>query len=397
METRPLGQALRYLRQLAAPPDGSRLDAELIERFVVSQDEAAFARLVERHGPLVLGVCRRVLHNHHDAEDAFQATFLVLARKARHIRKRPALAAWLYKVAYHLSVKLRVSVKRRRQAERQTPPARQQQAEDQITWGDLRLVLDEELARLPEKYRAPLLLCCLAGRTRDEAAEELGWTLGALKMRLERGRQLLRSRLARRGLSVSAALLAMLLAQHATASPVPAVLATTTSKASLLFAAGKTAAALSARAVRLAGLGLSAGASKAKLLGAAALLLSVLGLAGGLLVSPRIPESSGSANASMAAGSAAQSAINRFVDATEESGLGALLRRHYARFPDWAPSGATLLDIDGDGQLDLHLAGQAEELAALGRNTGGRFAYVDPRPEIPRGPRQKADLPYPGG
>src|SRR5205085_9515167 len=137
---------------------------------------------------------------------------------------------WLYKVAFRLAMKLRASAERRRQAERQPPAARPQLAEDQIPWGELRMVLDEELHRLPEKYRVPLLLCCLAGRTRDEAAEQLGWTLGTLKMRLERGRQLLRTRLARRGLTVSAALLAMLVARHATAGPVPAVLATTTTR-----------------------------------------------------------------------------------------------------------------------------------------------------------------------
>src|SRR5262249_25042580 len=185
-----------------------------------------------------------------------------------------------------LSVKLRASVDRRRQAERQPALAQQKPSDDQISWGDLRLVLDEELARLPEKYRTPLLLCCLGGRTRDEAAEQLGWTLGTLKMRLGRGRQLLRNRLARRGLTVSATLLAMLLAQHATASSLPAEMATTSVKASLLFVAGKTAAPLSAQAVSLAGIGLSAGASKAKLLGVTAVLLSLLGLAGGLLVSP---------------------------------------------------------------------------------------------------------------
>src|SRR5262249_14763861 len=193
--------------------------------------------------------------NHHDAEDAFQATFLLLARKARHIRQRDALAGWLYKVAFRLSVKLRASAERRRQAERHPPPAPPRQADDQITWGELRVVLDEELDRLPEKYRAPLLLCCLAGRTRDEAAEQRGWTRGALKMRLERGRELLRTRLARRGLTVSATMLAMLVAQHATTRPVPAALARSTVQASLLFAAGKTTGALSARAVSLAGFG----------------------------------------------------------------------------------------------------------------------------------------------
>src|SRR5262249_11540903 len=136
-----------------------------------------------------------------------------------------------------------------------------------------------------------LLLCCLAGRTRDEAAEQLEWTLGAFKMRLERGRQLLRGRLARRGLTVSAALLAMMLAQHAAASPLPAAAAAATAQASLVFAAGKSCAALSSQAVKLASYGLSAGASKAKLLGAVALLLSIIGVAVGSLIAPRAPES----------------------------------------------------------------------------------------------------------
>src|SRR5262245_33034106 len=115
MESQLLGQALHYVRRVSAPAAGSPLDAELIERFVASDDGAAFARLVERHGPLVLGVCRRVLRHHHDAEDVFQATFLVLARNARRIRRRNALPGWLYKVAYHLSVKVREDAQRREQ------------------------------------------------------------------------------------------------------------------------------------------------------------------------------------------------------------------------------------------------------------------------------------------
>src|SRR4051794_7222410 len=112
MDNRPVGQILRYLRRLAVPVDGCRLDAKLLERFVTSQDGngAAFSRLVERHSPLVLGVCRRVLQNHHEAEDAFQATFLVLARKARHICKRDALGGWLYKVARHYGLETRTAV-----------------------------------------------------------------------------------------------------------------------------------------------------------------------------------------------------------------------------------------------------------------------------------------------
>jgi RNA polymerase sigma-70 factor (ECF subfamily) len=196
-------------RPSAGPADGSRPDADLLARYVDSNDGEAFANLVQRHGPLVLGVCRRVLRNHHDAEDAFQATFLVLARKARLIQQGEALAGWLSRVAYHLSVKRRASAERRRQAERQTLPA-PQSAGDLAAWAELRGALDEELDRLPEKYRVPLLLCCLAGHTRDEAAEQLGWTLGSLKMRLERGRRLLRNRLASRGLMIAAVLLALL-------------------------------------------------------------------------------------------------------------------------------------------------------------------------------------------
>jgi RNA polymerase sigma factor (sigma-70 family) len=396
METGPLGQAVRYIRQITAPADHSRIDRDLLERFVATHDEAAFARLVERHGPLVLGVCRRVLQHHQDAEDAFQATFLVLARKARSLRQRDSLSSWLYKVAYRLSLKLRATTQKRRQAEQQRPAAPPQVVEDQHTWAELRLVLDEELLRLPEKYRAPLLLCCLQGRTRDEAAEELGWTLCTLKMRLERARQRLRTRLARRGLTLSGTLLPMLLAQQATAYPVPAVLATTTVKAALLFAAGKVSAALSAQVVRLAALGLSTTrAGKAAMVLAVAVLFGLIAL---VVVLQPADSPAPPARAPLTNGSGpALPALNRFVDATEESGLGDLLRRHYARFSDWHPSGATLLDLHGDGRLDLHLAGQSEDLAALGRNKGGWFAYVEPRPEILRGPRHDADIPYPGG
>ena len=161
----------------------------------------------------------------------------------------------------------------------------------------------------------------------------------------------------------------------------------------MCFAAGETPAGLSDRAVNLARSGLSGQASKAALLGATAVLLSSIGIMGGLLVSPRGPESPNPPTVD----TPAVPVINRFADGTEETGLGLILRQHYARFPDWHPSGATLLDIDGDGQLDLHLAGQSDDLAALGRNAGGRFSYVDPQLEIPRGPRHNVDVPYPGG
>jgi RNA polymerase sigma-70 factor (ECF subfamily) len=195
MESGPVAHDEREIRRPTTPAGDTPPDGALVERFVTSRDETAFAALVRRHGPVVLRVCRRVLRHHHDAEDACQATFLVLARRARGLRRRDSLSGWLYKVAYHLAVKHRAADERRRRSERTLPP----RADDDLRdWDELRPLLEEELARLPDKYRVPVLLCCLAGRTRDEAAGQLGWTAGTLKMQLERGRQLLRTRLARR-------------------------------------------------------------------------------------------------------------------------------------------------------------------------------------------------------
>lgn len=231
MDTRPARQVLKYLRELTLPVEHNPLDAELIERFVQAHDGSAFARLMERHGPLVLAVSRRVLHNHHDAEDVFQATFLVLARKAQFIRRREALASWLYKVAYRLAVKLRAELKRQRLGDLLTLSSQPKATYSQTAWSELCQALDEEVDRLPEKYRTPLVMCCLRGRTRKEAADRLGWTLSALKMRLERGRLLLRTRLARRGLAILVFLTVLML--------VPRSSTTVTAKDSALFAQRK--------------------------------------------------------------------------------------------------------------------------------------------------------------
>jgi RNA polymerase sigma factor (sigma-70 family) len=166
------------------------------------------------------------LNHEHDAEDAFQATFLLLARKAGAIRWRESVGNWLYEAAYRIASKARVQGARRHRHEQQAATM-QPLSSPAPAWDELRVVLDEELHRLPEKYRMPLLLCYLHGKTRDEAAEQLGWTVGTVKGCLERGRDILRGRLARRGLALSAALLPSMLGTEASAT-VPATLTAAT-------------------------------------------------------------------------------------------------------------------------------------------------------------------------
>jgi RNA polymerase sigma factor (sigma-70 family) len=230
---------LHHVRELAGCEyAGRQSDADCLRRFADCQDEAAFAALVRRHGPMVLGVCRRVLHSHHAAEDVFQATFLVLARKANSIRKRDSVASWLHGVAHRLALKARADAMRRTSHERGagagTPdraPALPDPASE-ASWREFCALLDEELGRLAERCRAPLVLCYLESRTRDEAARQLGLSLRTLERRLEQGRKLLRSRLLRRGVTLSAALFAAALDQSATAA-VPALLAVTTVRAAM--------------------------------------------------------------------------------------------------------------------------------------------------------------------
>src|SRR5579859_3426181 len=160
-------------------------DQQLLERFVLGQDEEAFAELVNRHGPMVLGVCRRVLGNAMDADDAFQATFMTLARKAGTIRRRGSAGPWLHGVARRISLRARARATRRAVVEQEA--ARQATLPEPAdpSWREVCDVLDAEVHRLPERLRAPLVLCYLEGNTRDEAAASLGWSLGTLKRRLE--------------------------------------------------------------------------------------------------------------------------------------------------------------------------------------------------------------------
>jgi RNA polymerase sigma factor (sigma-70 family) len=245
MVNRPRTRELDCIRRLVTAGEISALnDRRLIERFVANKDEAVFVQLVRRHGPMVLGVCRRVLRNWHDAEDAFQATFLVLARKAASVRTEGSAAGWLFQVAYHLAMKMKANAERRRT--RALPDIAGADTGDSKADWELRLILDEELSRLPEKYRTVLLLCHCEDKTRAEAARQLGWKEGAVKIRLERGRALLRARLTRRGIALSGLMVGSLLAQNATAAVSPFLVRDTVASATA-FAFGKLSAAVLAR------------------------------------------------------------------------------------------------------------------------------------------------------
>src|SRR6516225_7843406 len=212
-------------------------DAQLLERFAAQRDEEAFEAILYRHGPLVFGVCRRLLPDLHDVEDAFQATFLILTRKAAGISQRALLGNWLYGVAYKVAAKARMTALRRRG--RETPQADLAVLPDgeHAVEPDLAPLLHEELQRLPDRYRGPVVLCYLQGKTNAEAADQLHWPVGTVKSRLNRARELLRKRLARRGVVLTAGLLAA----HTLTAPAPAALLEGTFRAALLFAAGDAA------------------------------------------------------------------------------------------------------------------------------------------------------------
>jgi RNA polymerase sigma factor (sigma-70 family) len=251
------GQVNRIVHQLRWLAHGcaerARSDGQLLERFISRRDDAAFEELLRRHGPMVLGVCRRLVGHVQDAEDAFQATFMVLVRKARSVKPRELVGNWLYGVAYRVALEAQARSGRRRAHEKQvedmphptTPPADLNH--------DLRPLLDLELSRLPEKYRVPIVLCDLEGRTRKDVARQLGVPEGTLSSRLNAGRKLLAGRLARHGLALTGAALASALAASPSEAAIPGALAVSTIKAAAAGAAGQAVALgpVSARAAAL--------------------------------------------------------------------------------------------------------------------------------------------------
>jgi RNA polymerase sigma factor (sigma-70 family) len=279
MATGQVRSLLRQIRRAIDPRQGGVPDTELLERFVAQRDEAAFEVLLWRHGPMVLNVCRRLLHQEQDAEDAFQATFLTLVRKARSIGHGEAVASWLYKVAYRIALAART--RRALPVNRAWPMLEPQvlEATPDIVWRELRLVLDEEVSRLPAKYRTAFVLCYLEGRTNEEAAQELGCPKGTILSRLARARERLRRRLLQRGVALSTGALACVLAEKASAGALPTALVDGTLKVALLMAAGKATAEVISPSTTL----LMEGAVRAMLmtkLRLAGLVIVALGLLG---------------------------------------------------------------------------------------------------------------------
>ena len=255
MAETPANPFLHYIRHLlGSGRDEARTDRQLLERFLADRDETAIEGLIRRYGPLVLGVSRRVLRNPHAAEDVFQATFLILMRKAPSLVCCQRLGGYLYTVAFRLALRVRAREARRRWCETQAA-RRPNETENRATpAGALEVALEEELQKLPERHRAPLVLCYFEGKTNEQAAQILGCPRGSMGARLTRARVLLRACLAQRGYAVPCAGIAALLTAAATEAAVPLTLLASTVRAARWFAAEETGAStfVSAQAVALA-------------------------------------------------------------------------------------------------------------------------------------------------
>ena len=244
MAASQMSSVVRHLRgiihrqRVADRPDG-----DLLQLFIRDRNELAFQSLVLRYGPMVLGVCRRILGNQHDAEDAFQATFLILVRKAASIRPRSMVGNWLYGVACRTAMEARRAAAKRRIKERHVNVMPKPQASQPDPWSEMQPMLDQELSRLPDKYRAILLLCDLEGKTRKEAAGQLDLPEGTVASRLARARAILAKRLARHGVELASVSTALVLSKDAPApASVPTALVESTVRLAMVFGTSQAAA-----------------------------------------------------------------------------------------------------------------------------------------------------------
>jgi RNA polymerase sigma factor (sigma-70 family) len=275
---------------------GGLSDGRLLERFSAHREEAAFEALVRRHGPMVWGVCRRILRDYHDAQDAFQATFLVLARKGHSIAHPELVANWLYGVACQTARKARSTRAKRRMREGQVTDVADPEMPSHDHRDELTERLDREFSCLPDRYRIPIVLCELEGKSHREAAEQLGWPVGTVSGRLSRARAVLAKRLSRQGVSLSAGALAVLVAHESASAGMPAKLIDSTVEAASLMAAGRalTAGVVPADvAVLVEGVLKTMVFSRVKLL-AAALLAGLVLAGGGIGLAYRVRAADGS-------------------------------------------------------------------------------------------------------
>jgi RNA polymerase sigma factor (sigma-70 family) len=362
----PLGMALRrLLHRVSVAPSAGVSDAELLERFVHCRDQAAIETLLWRHGPIVLTTCRRMLGHHADSEDCFQATFLVLCRRASTIAKRQCLGSWLYKVAYRVCLRVRAARLRQPVWSPETAEQVATETESDIERRELRFILDKELNRLPERYRAPLVLHYLEGKTVEQTAQELGWPQGTVSSRLARGKELLRVRLVGRGLTLSAATATAALASATVTAGVPLPLARTTLQSLLTGAASQPVASLAQEFLRAQ--------LHNRLKWAVALLLAVGTAAGGMgaILTRHRPDNPDLAGVSNPAPSVVAGPLR---DAHGDPlPAGALRRLGTVRFRHgvglsavaYAPDGKTIASASDDGRIRLWEAATGKPKGSL--------------------------------
>jgi RNA polymerase sigma factor (sigma-70 family) len=367
MATAPLGTLLRQVHRLAAGPGAcSQPDQQLLDDFLARHDQAAFAALVGRHGPMVLRVCHRVLHHEQDAEDAFQATFLVLARSSGMIRRPQALAGWLHAVAYRITMKAKRSAARRRNHEAQLRDRRTDLKSVPPSWDDVQTILDEEIERLPDPYRSAFVLCVLEGKSWREAAAVLGVKGGTILSRVSRARQLLQHCLTRRGIKLATLLAALSLAESSARSALPSALGQTTVQFGLLVAAGESAAGLIPTHIAA----LAAGVTRAMFLTKAKLAIAALLVTGLISAACRLAWSS-------TAGEQKPAAANRNVDPSDGNRQAA---KETGKPKDGVEISGRVLGPDGKPVVGARLfvydrAGKSAAPQPL-TDGGGRFRFA---------------------
>jgi RNA polymerase sigma factor (sigma-70 family) len=378
------GPLLRHIRHLIGADAAAGLsDAQLLDRFLARRDEAAVEALVRRYGALVLSACRRVLHNAHAAEDAFQATFLVLLRKARSLDRRKPLGNWLYTVAHRLALRARANEARRRACEARAAGSRAEAVEPAGA-AEALVALEEELHRLPEEHRTPLVLCYLEGKTNDQAAQEIGCPRGSMSWRLARARDMLRDRLARRGLPYPAAGVAALLSGTTASAAVPPALLHATVGAAVWFAGERVAApaAVSAGAVALAkGALRTMITSQLKIAAGLLLAVGLLGAGATMLVSaadPQAPPARAADKAEPARAADANEARDNLPDgAVARLGTGRLRHGDGVFFAAYTPDGKALLTASKDQTIRLWDLATGKELRRFERGEAKGDALED--------------------